>query len=156
MRFVLKFALPPFSPPLPSGVQISKENMHRTFDPINNSTPVVAGLAPRDRKGERVEVSPPPLHCSYACRLCVTGGLCSGPCFGININRDCECLARPNSYPERAFIMICETPTVCGCYLQASARGVGQHLHPWVAIQSSSENRSENRSENCSENPSET
>ena len=29
--FVLKFALPPFSSPLPSGVQISKQNRHRTF-----------------------------------------------------------------------------------------------------------------------------
>ena len=37
----LKFAFPP----LPSGVQISKRNMHRTFDPVNTSTPVV--LAPR-------------------------------------------------------------------------------------------------------------
>ena len=26
--FILKFALPPFSPPLPSGMQISKQNMH--------------------------------------------------------------------------------------------------------------------------------
>ena len=26
--FVLKFALPPFSPPLPCGVQISKQNMN--------------------------------------------------------------------------------------------------------------------------------
>ena len=26
--FVLKFALPPFSPPLPSGVQIAKQNKH--------------------------------------------------------------------------------------------------------------------------------
>ena len=33
--FVLKLALPPFSPPLPSGVQISKQNRHRTFDVIN-------------------------------------------------------------------------------------------------------------------------
>ena len=32
----LKFALPPFSTPLPSGVQILKQNMH--FDPISNST----------------------------------------------------------------------------------------------------------------------
>ena len=37
--FVLKFAFPPF-PPLPSRVQISKRNMQRTFDPINNFTPV--------------------------------------------------------------------------------------------------------------------
>ena len=29
--FVLIFALPQFSPPLPSGVQISKQNMHKTF-----------------------------------------------------------------------------------------------------------------------------
>ena len=29
--FVLIFALPHFSPPLPSGVQISKQNRHRTF-----------------------------------------------------------------------------------------------------------------------------
>ena len=28
------------SPPLPSGMQISKQNMHRTFDPIDNLTPV--------------------------------------------------------------------------------------------------------------------
>ena len=33
--FVLKFALPPFSPPLPSVVEISKQNRHRTFDIIN-------------------------------------------------------------------------------------------------------------------------
>ena len=39
--FVLKFALPHFSPPLPSGVQISKQNTHRIFDPINNLTPVL-------------------------------------------------------------------------------------------------------------------
>ena len=32
--FVLKFALPPFSPP--------QKNMHRTFDPINNFTPAAA------------------------------------------------------------------------------------------------------------------
>ena len=30
--FVLKFALPPFSPRLPSEVQISKQNRHKTFD----------------------------------------------------------------------------------------------------------------------------
>ena len=28
VRLISKFALPPFSPPLPSGVQISKQNMH--------------------------------------------------------------------------------------------------------------------------------
>ena len=38
--FVLKFALPPFSFPLPTGVQISKQNKHGTFDPIINFTPV--------------------------------------------------------------------------------------------------------------------
>ena len=39
--FVLKFALPPFLPlSLPSGVQISKQNMHGTYDPINNLNPV--------------------------------------------------------------------------------------------------------------------
>ena len=37
--FVLKFSLPPFSPPLPSGVQISKQNAQGTLDPINDSTP---------------------------------------------------------------------------------------------------------------------
>ena len=31
MCFVLKFALPPFSPPLPSVVQFPKHNMERTF-----------------------------------------------------------------------------------------------------------------------------
>ena len=30
MCFVLKFAFPPFYPPLPSGVEISKQNTHRT------------------------------------------------------------------------------------------------------------------------------
>ena len=40
--FVLKFALPPFSPPPLSGVQISKQNMHGTFDPINNLNPVLS------------------------------------------------------------------------------------------------------------------
>ena len=34
----LKFAFPPFSPPPPSGVQISKQNTQGTFDPINNFT----------------------------------------------------------------------------------------------------------------------
>ena len=29
MCIALKYALPPFSPPLPSGVQTSKQNMHR-------------------------------------------------------------------------------------------------------------------------------
>ena len=43
--FVLKFALPPFSPPpLPSGVQISKQNTHWTFDTINNLSPVYVAL----------------------------------------------------------------------------------------------------------------
>ena len=40
LEFVLNFALPPFSPPLPSGVQISKQYTHRTLDPINISDPV--------------------------------------------------------------------------------------------------------------------
>ena len=42
--FVLKFAFPP---PLPSAVQISKQNLHGTFDIINTSTPVldVGGMA---------------------------------------------------------------------------------------------------------------
>ena len=40
VRFVLKLALPPFSPPLSSGVQILKQNMHRTLDILNTSTPV--------------------------------------------------------------------------------------------------------------------
>ena len=31
--FVLKFAFPPFSPPLTSGVQISRHNIHQTFCP---------------------------------------------------------------------------------------------------------------------------
>ena len=35
-----KLCIPLFSLPLPSGVQISKQNMHRTFNPINNFTPV--------------------------------------------------------------------------------------------------------------------
>ena len=35
-----KFALPPFSPPLPSVVDVSKQNRHQTFDPINNLTSV--------------------------------------------------------------------------------------------------------------------
>ena len=39
--FVLKFALPPFSPALPSGVQISKQNTHGTFDPKDTLRPVV-------------------------------------------------------------------------------------------------------------------
>ena len=38
--FVLKFALPHFSPPLPSGVQISKQNMLWTFDPNIKSTSI--------------------------------------------------------------------------------------------------------------------
>ena len=38
--FELKFALPPCSPPLPSGVQISNQNLHGTFDPITNLTSV--------------------------------------------------------------------------------------------------------------------
>ena len=38
--FVWKLALPPFSPPLPSVVQISKHNTHWTFDIRNNFTPV--------------------------------------------------------------------------------------------------------------------
>ena len=42
--FDLKFALPPFSPPLPSGVQISKQNTHWTFDSINNLTPVLSTI----------------------------------------------------------------------------------------------------------------
>ena len=33
--FVLKFALPPFSPPPPYVVQLSGQNRHRTFDIIN-------------------------------------------------------------------------------------------------------------------------
>ena len=41
--FVLKFALPPFSPPLPSGVQISKQNTHRTFDIRNTLSLVYKG-----------------------------------------------------------------------------------------------------------------
>ena len=32
---VLKFVFPPFSPPLTSGMQISNQNMHGTFDPNN-------------------------------------------------------------------------------------------------------------------------
>ena len=39
--FVLKFALPPFSPLLSPVVQISKQNMHWTLDPINNFTPLL-------------------------------------------------------------------------------------------------------------------
>ena len=35
--FILKFALPPS---FPSGVQISRQNTHGTFDPINNLSPV--------------------------------------------------------------------------------------------------------------------
>ena len=38
--FVLKFALPPFSPPLSSVMQFFKQNMHGTFDPRNNLIPV--------------------------------------------------------------------------------------------------------------------
>ena len=41
--FVFQFAFPLFSPILPSGVQISKQNMHWTFDPRKNFTSV--GLA---------------------------------------------------------------------------------------------------------------
>ena len=41
--FVLKFALPPFSPPRPYVVQLSKQNRHLTFDPINTSTPADQG-----------------------------------------------------------------------------------------------------------------
>ena len=33
--FVLKFALPPFSPPLPSVMQFSEQNKHCNFDIIN-------------------------------------------------------------------------------------------------------------------------
>ena len=40
MCFGLIFALPPLSPPLLSGAQISKQNVHGTFDPITNLTPV--------------------------------------------------------------------------------------------------------------------
>ena len=36
----LEIYIPFFFSPLPSGMQISKQNTHRTFDPINNSTPV--------------------------------------------------------------------------------------------------------------------
>ena len=35
--FTLKFALPPFSTHIPSEVQFSKQNLHRTFDPISTS-----------------------------------------------------------------------------------------------------------------------
>ena len=38
---VLKFSFPPFSPRLPFVVQISKQNTHRTFDPINHVIPVL-------------------------------------------------------------------------------------------------------------------
>jgi len=57
--FVFKFTLPPFSTPLPSVVQFSKQNTHWTFDIINNSTPAQGGtnfailLSP---------LSPPPSH----------------------------------------------------------------------------------------------
>ena len=40
--FVLEFALPPFSPPLPSVAEVSKQNRHWTFDPMINFTPVEA------------------------------------------------------------------------------------------------------------------
>ena len=33
---VLEFALPPFSPPLPSVVEVTKQNTHQIFDPIYN------------------------------------------------------------------------------------------------------------------------
>ena len=37
---IWNFALPPISPPLHSVVEVSKQNLHWTFDPINTSTPV--------------------------------------------------------------------------------------------------------------------
>ena len=41
---VLKFALPPFPPPLPSRVQIAKQNTHGTFDPRSWTEIVVVGI----------------------------------------------------------------------------------------------------------------
>ena len=38
--FILKFALPAFSPPIPSEVEVSKQNTLWTFDPRNMFTPV--------------------------------------------------------------------------------------------------------------------
>ena len=37
----IEFALPPFSPPLPSVVEISKQNRHGTVDAMIKFTPVV-------------------------------------------------------------------------------------------------------------------
>ena len=43
--FVLEFAFPHISPPLPYGVQISKQNMHGTYPPINKFTPIICQRA---------------------------------------------------------------------------------------------------------------
>ena len=40
VSFVLKFALPPFSPPLPSGVQIRKQNMQSSGIRVATRVPV--------------------------------------------------------------------------------------------------------------------
>ena len=45
---------PPFSPPLPSGVQILKQNMHWAFDPINNLTTAQYSRYPNARHGSQV------------------------------------------------------------------------------------------------------
>ena len=45
--FVLKFTFPPFSPPLPTRMQIPKHNMHTTYDPINTLTPALEPFAPQ-------------------------------------------------------------------------------------------------------------
>ena len=42
--FILKFASPPFSSPLPAGVRISKQNRHWTFDQINNPCTVLISI----------------------------------------------------------------------------------------------------------------
>ena len=43
--FVLEFAHPPFSPPLPSVVEVSKQNRHSTFDTRILCAPVQMEMA---------------------------------------------------------------------------------------------------------------
>ena len=73
--FGLKSALPTFSPPLPYGVRVSKQNMHGTFDPLSNLTPVF--YVPL-RRYDRIHFFLFPggdMNIPTSCRLCSSDNL---------------------------------------------------------------------------------
>ena len=83
------------SPPLPSGVQISKQNTHGTFDPINNFTPGLTRL----KQGE-VPSPLPPKVAGYKHSHHIQKAFCADNKFNFHF---VECTAAPAAACQKRF-----------------------------------------------------